>query len=93
LASQPVSQPVSQGADQPVSNGASATSPPVVVADRVLPPAPREPEPLVSAALTPAAIVTLNERLDLLVRLGAARDGGILSEEEFGREKSRLLGV
>jgi hypothetical protein len=91
--SQPVSQPVSHSADQPVPNGASAASPSVVVADRVVPPAPREPEPLVSAALTPAAILTLNERLDLLVRLGAARDGGILSEEEFGREKSRLLGV
>jgi hypothetical protein len=83
----------SRPANQPVSNGASAASPSVVVADRVVPPAPREPEPLVPAALTPAAITTLNERLDLLVRLGAARDGGILSEEEFGREKSRLLGV
>jgi hypothetical protein len=64
-------------------------------ADRVVPPAPREPEPepLVPAALTPAALTTLNERLDLLVRLGAARDGGILSEEEFGREKDRLLRV
>jgi hypothetical protein len=65
--------------------------PAVAAVDRVVAPAPREP--LVPAALTPEAISTLNERLDLLLRLGAARDGGILSEEEFGREKERLLGV
>jgi hypothetical protein len=85
--------PASQGAGRPAPNGASVAGPSVAGADRVVPPAPREPEPLVPAALTPAALTTLNERLDLLVRLGAARDGGILSEEEFGREKSRLLGV
>jgi hypothetical protein len=78
-----------------VSNGAPVAAASAMAADRVVPPAPRqpEPEPLVPAALTPAALTTLNERLDLLVRLGAARDGGILSEEEFGREKSRLLRV
>jgi hypothetical protein len=27
------------------------------------------------------------------VRLGAARDAGVLSDDEFGREKGRLLGV
>jgi hypothetical protein len=81
------------GATQPVPNGAPVAAASVVQVDRVAPPAPREPEPLVSPALTPSTITTLNERLDLLVRLGAARDGGILSEEEFGREKSRLLGV
>ncbi|MGY1618219.1 SHOCT domain-containing protein [Geodermatophilus sp. SYSU D00691] len=52
-----------------------------------------EPEPLVPAALTPEAISTLNGRLELLVRLGAARDAGVLTDEEFGREKARLLGV
>ncbi|MGY1605410.1 SHOCT domain-containing protein [Geodermatophilus sp. SYSU D00815] len=50
-------------------------------------------EPLVPAALTPEAISTLNGRLDLLVRLGAARDAGVLTDEEFHREKGRLLGV
>src|SRR4051794_25073215 len=49
--------------------------------------------PLVPAALTTEAISVLNDRLDLLVRLGAARDAGVLSDEEFGREKHRLMGV
>jgi hypothetical protein len=50
-------------------------------------------KPLVPAALTPETISTLNDRLDLLVRLGAARDAGVLTEEEFSREKNQLLGV
>ena len=45
------------------------------------------------AGLTPEAITTLSERLALLVRLGAARDAGVLTEDEFSREKGRLLGV
>jgi hypothetical protein len=35
----------------------------------------------------------MKDRLDLLVQLGAARDAGLLSDDEFGREKSRLLTV
>jgi hypothetical protein len=54
---------------------------------------PANSEPLVSAALTPEAITTLGGRLDLLVRLGAARDAGVLTDEEFRTEKGRLLGV
>ncbi|MGY1779983.1 hypothetical protein [Geodermatophilus sp. SYSU D01036] len=42
-------------------------------------------------ALPPEAISTLEDRLDLLLRLGAARDAGVLSEEEFLRVKNRLL--
>ncbi|MGY1707453.1 hypothetical protein ACI79C_23060 [Geodermatophilus sp. SYSU D00697] len=56
-------------------------------------PAAPEPGPFVPAALTPQTITTLNDRLDLLVRLGSARDAGVLTEEEFRREKGRLLGV
>jgi hypothetical protein len=56
-------------------------------------PEPRAPEPLVSAVFTPEAISSFNGRLDLLVRLGAARDAGVLTDDEFGREKERLLGV
>ena len=55
-------------------------------------PAP-SPEPLVPAGLTPEALSTLTGRLDLLVRLGAARDAGVLTDDEFSQEKSRLLGV
>jgi hypothetical protein len=50
-------------------------------------------EPLVAGALTPETIATLDDRLDLVVRLGAARDAGVLTDEEFGREENRLLGV
>jgi hypothetical protein len=89
----------------PVLDAAGAreagNGPPVTPA--VVVPAPREnraegtsvtvAEPLVPAALTPEAITTLNGRLDLLVRLGAARDAGVLSDEEFHREKGRLLSV
>jgi hypothetical protein len=56
-------------------------------------PEPRVAEPLVPEALTPEAITTLTGRLDLLVRLSAARDSGVLTEDEFRHEKGRLLGV
>jgi hypothetical protein len=74
------------GAAEGAANGA-----PVATATAVEPvPAAA---PFVPAALTPETISTLNDRLDLLVRLGAARDAGVLTDEEFGREKNRLLGV
>ena len=55
-------------------------------------PEPRtSPEPLVPPGLTPETLSALTGRLDLLVRLGAARDAGVLTEEEFRQEKTRLL--
>jgi hypothetical protein len=54
---------------------------------------PAPEEPLVPAQLTPQAITALSGRLDLLERLGAARDSGVLTDDEFRREKDRLLGV
>ncbi|WP_029432185.1 SHOCT domain-containing protein [Blastococcus sp. URHD0036] len=51
------------------------------------------PHALSADPLTPAAISALNDRLDLLVRLGAAHDSGVLTDAEFDREKSRLMGV
>lgn len=56
-------------------------------------PVPDPREPLVPEALTPEAISTLSGRLDLLVRLGTARDSGVLTDDEFRREKDRLLSV
>jgi hypothetical protein len=56
-------------------------------------PEPRTSAPLVPAGLTPETLSTLTGRLDLLVRLGAARDAGVLTDDEFSQEKSRLLGV
>ena len=49
-------------------------------------PAPRE-------ALTPELMSSMNERLGLLVQLGAARDAGVLTEDEFHHEKDRLLAL
>ena len=43
------------------------------------------------APLSGEAMSYLSQRLDLMVRLGAARDAGVLSDEEFTREKARLL--
>jgi hypothetical protein len=72
----------------------SAAEPAAAVPSRRTPvPEPRAPEPLVPAGLTPETISTLNDRLALLVRLGAAHDSGVLTDDEFRREKDRLLGV
>jgi hypothetical protein len=77
----------SPGDGQPQPVGAVADAPRDAI------PEPRGAEPLVSPALTPEALSTLSGRLDLLVRLGAARDAGVLTDEEFSQEKGRLLGV
>ena len=53
-------------------------------------PAPRS---LQEPVLRPEVLSSLGGRLDLLVRLGAAHDAGVLTDEEFEREKSRLLAV
>lgn len=76
-------------APRPGSGGDSIPAPAAVTPPPEEPPPPAGPEPLVP--LTAEAISTLNDRLDLLVRLGAARDAGVLSEDEFTREKERLL--
>jgi hypothetical protein len=85
----PAAVPAPRAVRQPVGGAANGT--PVATATAVEP-APTV-KPLVPAALTPETISTLNDRLDLLVRLGAARDAGVLTEEEFSREKNQLLGV
>jgi hypothetical protein len=41
----------------------------------------------------PETIAVLNDRLELLLRLSTAHDSGVLTDEEFDREKSRLLSV
>ena len=58
-------------------------------------PRARAPGPGTAGAggFTPETISTLNDRLALLVRLGAAHDSGVLTDDEFRREKDRLLGV
>jgi hypothetical protein len=43
--------------------------------------------------LSPEVLSSLSGRLDLLVRLGQAHDVGVLTDEEFSREKRRLLSV
>jgi hypothetical protein len=49
--------------------------------------------PLSADPLSTAAISALDGRLDLLVRLGAAHDSGVLTDAGFDRGKSRLMGV
>ena len=44
-----------------------------------------------AAPVAGEALTNLSDRVDLLIRLGAARDSGLLTEEEFSREKARLL--
>ncbi|MGY1698057.1 hypothetical protein [Geodermatophilus sp. SYSU D00766] len=85
-----VPAPRSVGVPSPEAspNGASTAT----LVDTVAPAAPGT-APLVPAGLTPETMTTLSGRLDLLVRLGEARDAGVLTDEEFGREKDRLLGV
>ena len=52
-------------------------------------PAQRLEEPV----LSPEVLSSLSGRLDLLVRLGQAHEVGVLTDEEFTREKRRLLAV
>ncbi|MGY1829398.1 hypothetical protein ACI8AA_03100 [Geodermatophilus sp. SYSU D01180] len=66
-------------AGAPAAAGSPPAPAPVPDAERLVPALPAE------------AISTLEDRLDLLLRLGAARDAGVLSEEEFLRVKNRLL--
>jgi hypothetical protein len=77
--------PAARSGDGPLVDGVSG-----VAAVAVITAAPPEPA-LTPQVLTPEAISGLNDRLDLLVRLGAARDAGILTDEEFAREKGRLM--
>jgi hypothetical protein len=89
--------PVAAGAGpalEPEAGGGRVLANGTPVTPAMAVPAPRTtPEPLVPAALTQEAISTLSGRLDLLVRLGAAHDAGVLSDDEFHREKDRLLKV
>jgi cytochrome c-type biogenesis protein CcmH/NrfF len=45
------------------------------------------------ALLGPEVLTSLSGRLELLERLGAAHDAGVLTDAEFEREKGRLLAV
>jgi len=68
--------------------GTRAAVPAVVVPapDEPGRPVPEEPRPV-----PPERLIDLSQRLELAVRLGAARDAGVLTEDEFAREKARIL--
>jgi len=51
------------------------------------------PPPKTPEVPAPETIAVLNDRLELLLRLSTAHDSGVLTDEEFDREKSRLLSV
>jgi hypothetical protein len=83
-------EPAAAGEPGPaVPAGAGDGARPVLPVSRPAPEAgPPAPPPV-----TPASLPFLNDRLDLLVRLGAAREAGVLTEQEFTREKERLMSV
>jgi hypothetical protein len=85
----PASGPPAEPAAAPSVNGRAEAT--VGIPDTI--PGPRPGEPPETAALTHEDLSGLNDRLDVLVRLGAARDAGVLTDDEFSREKVRLLGV
>lgn len=72
----------------PPSAGSPAAAP-LVPAAR----APSDGVPRPAPAPSAEVISGLTGRMDLLVRLGQAHDDGLLTDEEFEREKSRLLAV
>jgi hypothetical protein len=94
-AAEPASAKVAVAADGAVpvaGNGSSAAGasierPPVPAAQ------PAETVPAPREALSPELVSTLNDRLGLLVKLGAAHDAGVLTDEEFSQEKERLLAL
>ena len=73
-----------------VPRAADGQAPLATAAAAELVPAPR---PAAHETLTPELVSSLNDRLGLLVRLGAARDAGVLTDEEFRHEKERLLAL
>jgi hypothetical protein len=93
-----VGRPVGTSAVVPAARSAPPAGDGVngVSAVAVVTAAPPEPAPtpaLTPPVLTPESLAGMKDRLALLVQLGAARDAGILSDEEFAREKGRLLTV
>lgn len=83
-------RPAAGPGDQP---GSVPVPRPLPHGDADQPSAPAGPPPLKPELLTPEALAVLNDRLDLLVRLGAAHDSGVLTDQEFDREKRRLMSV
>ena len=51
------------------------------------------PAPIVAAPTTAEVLTTLSGRADVLSRLGAARDVGMLTDEEFRQEKGRVMAL
>jgi hypothetical protein len=80
----------------PLARAPSDGVPAAVHAGPARPPAAEpaaQPQQAAPQAPRPEMISGLSGRLDLLVRLGAAHDSGLLSDDEFAQEKSRLLAV
>jgi hypothetical protein len=94
--------PVGAVAAAPAVAAPATAAPATGGAEAVQLPVARQPSNGVHAApdrtleepvLRPEVLSSLSGRLDLLVRLGAAHDAGVLTDEEFDREKNRLLSV
>jgi hypothetical protein len=96
----PLPRPASDGVPAPAlvgarsaPTGATAQATTVQAATAQAPAAEPEPRALAEPVLTPEVLSSLGGRLDLLVRLGQVHEAGVLSDEEFSREKARLLAV
>jgi hypothetical protein len=89
----PLPRPPANGALAPALTGArtAVASPGADLSAETAPPSPART--LEEPVLSPEVLSSLSGRLDLLVRLGQAHEAGVLTEEEFAREKARLLGV
>jgi hypothetical protein len=83
----PVARPPADSIPAPALVGARADRP------GTAPSAAAGTRPLEQPVLKPEVLTSLSGRLDLLVRLGQAREAGVLTDEEFAREKERLLAV
>jgi hypothetical protein len=89
----------------PAAPGAEAVPAPVTTPEPAPAPGPAAPAPTTveEAAPVPAPrshhpvthedLSVLGDRLNLLMRLGDARTAGVLTDEEFDREKAELLAL
>ncbi|MDH6544986.1 SHOCT domain-containing protein [Streptomyces sp. SPB4] len=56
------------------------------------PPPPPPPAPAPAPAPAPTMADDMSSRIDQLKELGALKEQGLLTEEEFAQQKSKLLG-
>jgi hypothetical protein len=88
----PVPRPPAEGAPAPALVPAGPDGVPAGAGQQPVA-APSPMAALEGRVLSPEVLSSLGGRLDLLVRLRQAHEAGVLTDDEFDREKGRLLGV